>query len=79
MRALTTTVELEGSLEGNALFGSGCLGESSLSCVQRVDICLMMLLVVKLHDLATDERLESIIGVRKIWESVRGRHFELLY
>jgi hypothetical protein len=33
---------------------------------------LMVLLVVKLHDLPRDERLESIIGVWEIRESLSG-------
>lgn len=34
-----------------------------------------MLLVVKLHDLAGDVGLESIVGVGEVGESVLSRHF----
>jgi hypothetical protein len=37
---VTTAVELEGGLEGNALLGGRCLGVRLLGSVQRVDVCL---------------------------------------
>jgi hypothetical protein len=71
---LTSAVELERSLEGNALLGGRGLGVSLLGRVQSVDIGLVVLLVVKLHDLAGDERLEGIVGVGEVGESVLARH-----
>jgi hypothetical protein len=71
---LTTTVELEGSLQCNALLGRGCLGICGLSSVESIDVSLMMLLVVKLHDLAADEWLEGVIAVREVRESVLAGH-----
>jgi len=48
---VTTAVELESSLKGDALFWSGSFGVCSLRGVKCGDIGLMMLLVVKSHDL----------------------------
>ncbi len=66
----TTTVKLESGLERDALLGRRCLSVGSLSCVQRIDIGLMVLLVVKLHDLTGNEGLEGIVAVREIGKSV---------
>ena len=70
MRVLTSTVELQSRLESDPLLGSASLGISLLSSVQSIDVGLVVLLVVKLHDLTTDERLESIVRVREVWENV---------
>ena len=67
---LTTTVELERGLEGNALLRGRGLRVRLLSSVERSHVGLVVLLVVKLHDLTTDERLESIVRVREVWENV---------
>jgi len=67
---VTTAVELESSLESDALLGSCGFGVCGFGCVQGVDVSLMVLLVVKLHDLARDEGLESIVAVGEVWESV---------
>lgn len=48
---LTSSVELEGSLESDALLGGRRLGVRSLSSVQSVDVGLMVLGVVQFHDL----------------------------
>lgn len=61
----TTTVELESSLEGDALLGAVSFGVLSLRGVECIYIGLMMLSVVKSHDLFRDIRLESIIIVWK--------------
>ena len=74
VESLTTTVELEGSLKSNALLRSRSLSVRLLSGVQRVDIGLVVLLVVKLHDLPRDEGLEGIVGVGEVGESVLARH-----
>ena len=68
--ALTSAVELEGSLEGDALLGGGRLGVGLLGGVEGVHVGLMVLLVVKLHDLTADEGLKRIVGVREVGESV---------
>lgn len=69
-KRLTTTVELESCLEGNALLWGGTLGVAGLGGVESVHVSLMVLLVMKLHDLPRDERLESVVGVWEIGESV---------
>lgn len=71
---LTTAVELERSLEGDPLLGSLRLRVGLLGSVEGVHVSLMMLLVVKLHDLAGDVGLEGIVGVGKVGESVLARH-----
>ena len=60
---LTTTVELESSLQRNAFLGAGCLGVGSLGGIQGGNVGLVMLRMVKLHDLLRDVRLKSIISV----------------
>ena len=69
---LTTTVELQSGLKRNPLLGGAGLGVSLLSGVKSVDIGLVVLLVVKLHNLLVDERLEPIVGIREVGESVSG-------
>jgi len=71
---MSTAVELESSLEGDTLLGGGCLGICSLCGIESVDVSLMMLLVVKLHDLSANERLKGIIAVREVRESVLAGH-----
>lgn len=73
-KVLTTTVELEGRLQRNALLGRRSLCVRLFSSVQSVDIGLVVLLVVKLHDLPRDERLEGVVGVGEVGESVLARH-----
>lgn len=73
-KVLTTTVELEGRLQRNALLGRRSLCVRLLSSVQSVDIGLVVLLVVKLHDLPRYERLERVVGVGEVGESVLVRH-----
>jgi hypothetical protein len=75
---LTTAIKLESRLEGDALLRGGCLGVCRLSSIESIDIGLMMLLVVKLHDLTADEWLKGIIAVRKIRESVLAGHVQLM-
>ena len=75
---LTTTVELESTLESDPLLGGAGLGVSLFGGVQSVDIGLVVLLVVKLHDLLGDEGLKSIVRVGEIGESVLARHDLLL-
>ena len=73
-RALTTAVEPEGGLEGDALLGGGGLGVGLLGGVERSHVGLVVLLVVKLHDLAGDERLEGIVCVGEVGELVLAGH-----
>jgi len=67
---VTTAVELEGSLESDALFGSRSLCVSSFGSVERVDIGLVVLGVVKSHNLLRDVWLKSIVGVRERRQTV---------
>jgi len=67
---MATTVKLEGGLEGDTLLGRSSFGVCRLCGVKSVDICLMMFLVVKDHDLFRDMGLESIVGVVEVGESV---------
>lgn len=64
----TSSVEFEGSQESDFLLGGLSACEAGLSSVQAVDIGLMMLSVVKSHDLSADVGLESIVAVRESWE-----------
>lgn len=64
MAGLTTTVELEGSLESNALLRSRSLGVGLLSGIEGVHIGLVVLGVVESHDLLRDIGLQGIVGVR---------------
>lgn len=61
-------------MEGDALLGGGSLCVGLFSGVESIDISLVMLLVVKLHDLTGDEGLESVIRVREVGKSVLARH-----
>lgn len=67
---LTSAVELERGLEGDALLRGGSLGVGLLGGVERVHVGLVVLLVVKLHDLLGDEGLERIVAVREVGENV---------
>lgn len=58
----TTTVELQSSLELDALLGSGRLGVGFLCLVQTVHVGLVMLRMMQIHNLARDVRLESLIN-----------------
>ena len=60
---LTTAIELESSLESDALLWSGSFGVCSLCGVECIYIGLMMFGVVKNHNLFRNMRLESIVGI----------------
>ena len=47
------------------------MGVGTLCGVESVDVRLVMLFVVKLHNLAGDVRLKSVIWIREVWENVR--------
>lgn len=66
----TTTVKLQGRLEGNAFLGGRGFSVRLLGGVEGVDVSLMVLLVMKLHDLTRDVRLEGIVRVRQGGEGV---------
>jgi hypothetical protein len=70
---VTTTVEVDGGLELD-LFGEVFLVLSLLECgqcgVEVGDVRLMVLLVMSLHDLTTDGRLQCTVVVRERRESV---------
>ena len=62
-------------MEGDTFLWCGSFGVCLLSGVERVDIGLVVLLVVKLHNLAGNVGLEGLIRVREIWKSVLTGHF----
>lgn len=66
MVEVTSSVEVDQGLKGN-LGGNVGLGLSGRelfrSIVERVDVCVVVVFVVKLHDLAGDGRLESTIVI----------------
>jgi hypothetical protein len=66
----TSSVEFEGCLESDAFLWCGSFGVGTLCGVQSVHVCLVVLFVVKLHDLAGDVRLKSVIWIREVWENV---------
>jgi len=67
---VATAIELEGGLESDALLGSGSLGVGLLGSVEGVDVGLVVLSMVKGHDLLGDVRLESIVRVGQVGQSV---------
>ena len=71
---MSTTVELERLEEGDTFLGRGSGSLRLFGRVERVDVRLVVLLVVELHDLARDEGLERIVGVGEVGESVLARH-----
>jgi len=64
---VTTTIEFQSSLQGNSLLGGGSFLVSLGRGVKGVDVGLMVLRVVKLHDLLRDVGLESIVLIRQGW------------
>lgn len=61
----TSTVELDGGLESNTLPGGRCLGVGGFSGIKRVNVRPVMLVVMKLHSLLRDTRLEGVVVVGK--------------
>ena len=57
---VTAAIELESRLELDAVFGGVGLGIGLLGGVKAVDVGLMVLLVVKLHDLTGNVGLECL-------------------
>jgi hypothetical protein len=71
---LTSSIEFKSCLESNALLGSGCFCIRKFSCVESIDIGLVMLRVVESHNLLRDVGLESIVRVWEGGKSVIARH-----
>ena len=71
---VTTTVEAKSRLEGDALFRGRCPGVVVFCSVEGIDVCLVMLVMVQLHDLCDDVWLECIVAVRQVGEGVCARH-----
>lgn len=61
----TSTIELDGRLESNTLPGGRCLRVGSFSGIKRVNVRPVVLVVMKLHGLLRDTRLEGIVVVGK--------------
>ena len=61
-------------MESDPLLRGASLGVSLLGSVQRVDIGLVVLLVVKLHNLARDEGLEGVVRVGEVGKGVCAGH-----
>lgn len=68
----TTAVEPERGLESDALLGSAGLGVGLLCGVEGGHVGVVVLLVVKLHDLPGDVGLEGVVGVGEVGEGVAG-------
>ena len=60
-----STVELDSRLESNTLPGGRCLGVGGFSGIKRVNVRPVMLVVMKLHGLLRDARLEGVVVVGK--------------
>lgn len=67
---ITSSIELESGLKGNALLRGRCLCIRCLSGVQCINVGLVVLGVVKHHDLVRDIRLKGIVGVGKSRKTV---------
>lgn len=63
-------VGLESRLEGDASTARASLGVRMLAGAERIHVLLVVLLVVELHDLAGDDRLERIVRVGWVRGSV---------
>lgn len=70
---LTTTVEADGGLEGDAFLGGAGLDIVGLSGIEGSYVCLVVLRVVKRHDLLRDVGLKGIVGVRERGKTVSHR------
>ena len=46
------------------------LGEFLLGSIEIVDVGCVMFAVMELHNFGTDDWLKSIVGIRKLWQSV---------
>jgi len=70
---VTAAVELDSGLEGDGLGGLAA-GEGVLHLLQGrvevVDVSVVVLLVVDLHDLPADHRLKGRVAVGQLWQRV---------
>ena len=70
---MTTTIGLDCSLEtdgsGHVVLGHS-LGQLLLGDIEIVDVCGVMLAVVKLHYLGTDHGLQGIVVIGQVREGV---------
>ena len=64
-RTPTSTVKFQSGLQSNPFFCGGSIFVSLSRCVESVDVGLVMLRVVKRHDLLRDVGLESIVFIRQ--------------
>lgn len=69
-RSLTSSIELECTLQRNTLARPIRLPIRDLGGIQCQHVRLVVLFVVKLHNLVRDERLEGVIRVRQVREGV---------
>ena len=78
---MTATIELEGTLETDdgvdIVLGHG-LRQLLLGHVEVVDVGLVMLAVVELHDLGADDGLQGIVIVGKVGQAVLATHTEIM-
>ena len=76
---MTAAIELERALETDdgvdIILGHG-LGQLLLRHVEVVDVGLMMLAVVELHDLGTDDGLQCVVVVGEVRQTVLAAHTE---
>lgn len=70
---VSTTVEIQSLKEGNALLGRGSGSVRLLGRVECVDVCLVMLGVMEIHNLLTNVGFEGIVRVGERRELVLRR------
>ena len=69
----TATVEFDGGLKGDLLFECLGIGVLCFGGVEVVDVGLVVLVVVELHDLVGDDGFEGVVGVWEWGKGVRGQ------
>ncbi len=69
----TSAIELECSLQSDPLASRGCLDVCLLCSIETVYIALMVLGVMKLHDLSRDVRFQCLGVVSTMIEISRNR------
>lgn len=67
---VASTVETESCLEGDALLGCRCFGICRFGCIERIDVGLVVLRVMELHDLLRDVGLKGIVSIGERGKSV---------
>lgn len=71
---MTTAVETNDGLKGDALFRGRRPGVVALCGVEGIDVRLVVLVVMQPHDLCNDVGFEGIVVVREVGEVVCARH-----